>query len=185
MKKLFVMMLALCLLFGMSALAEDAPTLTGDGEAYTTVSYTTEACTEYTVTIPAELNLVANEATGLVKGTMTYSLDVSKINTNFQIMIKLTGGNNGGSGDERDYRFNLWRAGGSETELVQYRMNYGKTNDPGGLFMAYPGATLLNWIYGQETTSGVLTAYADSADFKTAGTYTDTLTFTVSGSVPE
>ena len=183
MKKLFAMMLALCLLCGAGALAEEVNTVTGNGDANTKVSYTVAPVEEFTVTIPASMNLALTDVQGsqALKGTLQCSLDASKINTAFAIDVKLTGAANGSSNENTYYL-------AKDAEKVPYTLFSGDRDNPSAMYPARLGTALLHWAFGttEETTAScVMMAIADPEAFKAAGEYTDTLTFTITGSAPE
>ena len=186
MKKLFAMMLALCLLGGAGALAEEATTntVTGNGDANTKVSYTVAPVEEFTVTIPANMNLALTDLQGsqALKGTLQCTLDASKINTAFAIDVKLTGAANGSSNSNQNTYYLA-----KDAEKVPYTLMFGDRDDPSAMYSAPLGTVLLHWEFGttETTKSCVMMAIADPEAFKAAGEYTDALTFTITGSAPQ
>lgn len=163
MKKLFALVLTLCLLCGSVAVAENTTINqdSNDKTASTTVSYTIAACEEYTVTIPSSVTLTGTDN---LSGTMRISLKTENFNVfGKTITVKLTSSVNdlklklANSTSEIDYTL---KAGG-----VKYQVN----------------DTLLSWTYSQNTDQTLaLVAQATVSSKLPAGEYTDTLTFAVS-----
>lgn len=168
MKKLFALVLTLCLLCGMTALAEDT-TINQDTEekqASTSVSYTITPCEEYTVTIPSSVTLTTdpNNSTKL-QGNMQISLNADKFNVpGKSILVKLQ--NRGES----------LKTQNDANSYIAYSVL--KTN--AGVQL---GDTILSWAWawnGAKQASVTLDIAASISAALSAGTYTDTMTFSVS-----
>lgn len=159
MKKIFAMALALCLMCGTTALADT--TITQDTEAKsasTTLSYTIEECTDYTVTIPSKALLVNRD--GTLNGSIAVKLNTSTFNVaNKKITVKLE-------------QAGLKLVNGTN-EIIYTLMAGGEEYKSGD--------TIIEWTYGEKTDQSntlILQAYPSSN--LPAGEYTDTLTFSVS-----
>lgn len=180
MKKFLSLLLALCLLCGMTAaVAEDTETKitneTESKEATTTINYSVALNENYTVTIPTSVTFPDPDENGVLKATMELSIvpDAGYNKLNGEISIKLKSSANG---------FAMKRDGGEDT--IQYSM-YKTLNDAGAYadpITAGGDTPLLTWQQGGEAASASLTLYmkADMQEVKIAGDYSDTLTFTVS-----
>lgn len=170
MKKFLALALALCLLCGGVALADDT-TINQDSTGNTgstTVSYTIQPNETYTVTIPSSVTLTADEDSALT-GSMTIALDASNFNVYGKtINVKLTGTTND---------FNLVNG----TNKIEYSLTRSDNTEPLQI-----GALVLNWslsnglLYEAYTCSGTYAIRSTIPAHAPAGNYTDTLTFTVS-----
>ncbi|MBR3796537.1 MAG: hypothetical protein IKK34_11035 [Clostridia bacterium] len=155
MKKFFALMLTLCLLCGAAALAEDATQTT---EVY----YQLAANEQYTVTIPAELNLTATE-----DGRPTEYMDVKIEAPDFNvpgksISVKLT-----------DAAFKLVNG----TSEMPYTI---QSNEGDKAAIALNGE-VARWTFGDEAVTKELRVHVTSLDNAlVAGRYSDQLTFTIS-----
>lgn len=164
MKKLFTLILTLCLLGGANALAEDTQ-VSVDGESgSTTVSYTVERNAEFIVTIPAAATLTGTAEAADVTGDLTIALDGTKVNVNgFKVTVTL------------DKSANSFKLVNGDTQVA-----YTVSKD-GSAITA--GAEVLVWTYDPtetaKTASQTLSLSATAASFVVAGEYTDTLTFKV------
>lgn len=167
MKKLFSLILALCLLCSGAALADNNTTTITDTStsknANTTVSYKIDENESFTVTIPASVTLTAGEGeTSGLSGNMTILLDANSFNVSGKgIDVKLS-----------NAAFKL--ANGSNK--IDYTIQKGED-------AVKKGDTVLSWAFGSGTfkASQELTITAQSvADHLPAGEYKDTLTFAVS-----
>lgn len=164
MKKLFSLILALCLLCSGAALADNTITA-NNGTSTTTVTYTIQQNESFTVTIPASVTLTAGKASGL-SGSMTISLNADKFNVSGKgIDVKLS-----------NAAFKLV----SGSNEIAYTIQKGSDN-------VQKGDTVLSWAFGSGvfTASQELTITAQSvAEHLPAGEYKDTLTFAVSVTAP-
>lgn len=161
MKKILALVLALSLMFSVTALADNT-TINQDTEnktASTTVSYTIATNESYTVTIPSSVTLTGTDN---LSGTLAIGLKTPNFNVSGKtIMVKLTRTAN---------EFNLVNG----EKKISYTLKASgvtyKVND-----------TLLSWTYGRNTDQTLaLVAQATVSSNLPAGDYTDTLTFTVS-----
>lgn len=157
MKKILALVLALCLCCGI-AVADTITEKSDSNTASTTVSYTIEACEEYTVTIPSSVKL--ENKSGTLSGLVSVRLDTSKFNVvGKTITVKLSEAALNLVNGASKIAYTLKNAG------VEYKA----------------GDTVLEWAYGgatDQTKALVVTAYMPSN--LPAGDYSDTLTFTVS-----
>lgn len=167
MKKIFAVVLVLCMLMGMSALAENT-TINQNSEsksANTTLTFSVSAKEEYTITIPAAVTLNASQD-DRARGHVIINLDAENFNaTDREIVVKLTGMTNN--------TFKLTSSDGNEIPYVIYK----------GATQIGKNSEVLNW----KSSSTTKTASADlsicssgSISNLYAGEYTDTLTFGVS-----
>lgn len=170
MKKFLALALALCLLCGGVALADDT-TINQDSTGNTgstTVSYTIQPNETYTVTIPSSVTLTADEDSALT-GSMTIALDASNFNVSGKkINVKLTDTTND---------FNLVNG---QQKISYFLKRNGNTE------AIAKGSLVLDWAssngltYGSYTNNATYTISAEIPEHAPAGDYTDTLTFTVS-----
>lgn len=163
MKKLISLLLTLCLLCGVVALAENANTTidqnTTEKTATTTVSYTIGTCEEYTVIIPSSVTMTATGTN--LSGTVAVRLQTPDFNVSGKtITVKLTQSLN-----------NLTLVNG--TNKITYTLKAaGKEYNVGDV--------VLQWTYGESTDqTNALVAQATLTSGLPAGEYSDTLTFTV------
>lgn len=161
MKKIIALVLSLCLLCGAGALAET--TQTGS----TKVTYTITTSESYTLTVPASASLNQNE--GGPTGYMDVTLDATNFNVSGKtISVALTGA-----------AFKL----SNGTDEIAYTLKYGtnKGNQSGTVLNL--NDTILTWTYGNAatvTTDVRINVSSSEVTGKTAGEYSDTLTFTAS-----
>ena len=158
MKKIFCLLLALSLLCAGVALADTEITTDG-GTGSTTVTYTVpEPGTGYTVVIPASVAIPQGETST----TMQISVGAgSTLESGKTLSVKLESSANG---------FKLQLAEGSETISYKVEKDGQAVNASGDV---------LSWTGGQAIPeAATLTmALTESTDGKTAGEYSDTLTF--------
>lgn len=164
MKKLFSLILALCLLCSGAALADNTITA-NNGTSSTTVTYTIQQNEAFTVTIPASVTLAAGETSGL-SGSMTISLNADKFNVSGKgIDVKLS-----------NAAFKLV----SGSNEIAYTIQKGSDN-------VQKGDSVLSWAFGSGAfaASQELKITAQTvAEHLPAGEYKDTLTFAVSVTTP-
>ena len=161
MKKIFCLLLTLSLLCMGVALADTSITTDG-GTGSTTVTYTVpEAQTGYTVIIPASVTIPQ----GGTSTTMQISVGAgSTLESGKTLSVKLESSTNG---------FKLQLAEGSET--ISYKVEKdSQAVDAGGEVLSWTGGEA---IPAATTLTMELT---ESTDGKTAGDYSDTLTFKLS-----
>lgn len=167
MKRFSSLLLALCLLVSSPALADK---LTEAGTANTTVSFAVTG-KGFLVTIPASVSI--DSASGV--GSMTVSLNTKnyKPYSDMVVTIELTGAANYKNGQ-------LYLSDGTDT--IPYTIAKGTTNiRPSSASSEY---TVLSWTTTSvvtRTPTATLTLKADPTAITTAtaGSYGDTLTFTV------
>ncbi len=167
MKRILAFALALCLLCGVTAYADNT-TINQDSaskEASTTVSYTIATCKEYTVTIPASVTMSGTSDN--IRGSITVQLNTTKFNdAGKTIKVVLSSAANG-------YENNKYALVSGENKIPYVLKQEGNEYKPGD--------TVLEWTYGEGTqVSKTLNAQAYPSSNLPAGTYSDTLTFTVS-----
>lgn len=176
MKKMFAVLLSLCLLCGACALADGTTEITNESttnEAETTVRI--EIPASYTVTIPASITIDANtrKGSGEIKIADYPCLSAGKKRLN--VYVDTPKGANGAATYMKD----------SSGHLLYYRMY--KDNSTQAIFTK----TLLLQVSGGATSTGTSPAklsttlnfeipegYSDTI-YKYAGEYTETLTFIV------
>ncbi len=166
MKKLISLLLTLCLLCGVVALADTTINQGSDDKAATTtVSYTINTCEDYTVTIPSSVSMSGTSDN--ISGTISISLDTTTFNVASKtIKVVLSSAANGYT----DGKYALVNG--------ENKINY-TLKRSGQEFKL--GDTLIEWTYGNGTQVSVsLIAQAYPSANLPAGNYTDTLTFTVS-----
>lgn len=167
MKKWIGALLVLCMLCGMSALAATDGTITGTaGYATSRLSYTVPRRMNYTLTIPASLNLDVKQG--------------ERFSSTMKIALKDTDFSAMGS----RVRVSLSGAGfalkNGKTE-IPYTVNYQEK-------AVELGAYVLEWIYAPETAaeaSSDLVISGTAPSVLPNGTYTDVLTFTVKAEHPD
>ena len=161
MKKIFCLLLALSLLCAGVALADTEITTDG-GTGSTTVTYTVpEPGTGYTVVIPASVAIPQGETST----TMQISVGAgSTLESGKTLSVKLESSANG---------FNLQLAEGSETISYKVEKDGQAVNASGDV---------LSWTGGQAIPEAATLTMelTESTDGKTAGDYSDTLTFKLS-----
>ena len=161
MKKIFCLLLTLSLLCMGVALA-DTEITTEDGTGETTVNYTVpEPGTEFVVIIPPSVTIPQGETSA----TMQISIEEgSTLESGKTLSVKLESSANG---------FKLQLAEGSETISYKVEKDGQAVNASGDV---------LSWTGGQAIPeAATLTmALTESTDGKTAGDYSDTLTFKLS-----
>ena len=161
MKKIFCLLLALSLLCAGVALADTEITTDG-GTGSTTVTYTVpEPGTGYTVVIPASVAIPQGETST----TMQISVGAgSTLESGKTLSVKLESSANG---------FKLQLAEGSETISYKVEKDGQAVNASGDV---------LSWTGGEAIpAAATLTmALTESTGGKTAGEYSDTLTFKLS-----
>lgn len=161
MKKIIALVLSLCLLCGAVALAE--ATQTGS----TKVTYTIATSESYILTVPASATLDTNE--GGPTGYMDVKLDATNFNVSGKrISVALTGA-----------AFKL----SNGTDELAYTLKYGtnKGNQSGTVLNL--NDTILTWNFGDDAivkTDVRINVSSSEVAGKTAGEYSDTLTFTAS-----
>ena len=175
MKKVFILSCILCLLCSC-ALADNIITNESTSkEAETLISYTIEACKEYTVTIPSSVTIGDSRTS-----TLTVSLDATKyqLNPGSSVAIFnvcLSGNANGLSHTTGSVKYYLKNG----TEQIEYVMtNEDQENIiPGSADIIYADYFSDAWPTAAESATITLTAYPTGNE--NPGTYTDTLTFDV------
>lgn len=161
MKKILAMVLALCLMCGGAALADNT-TINQDTQnktANTTISYTISAGENYIVTIPSSLTLT--NSGDKLSGTIAIRLDASGFNVSGKtIAVKLSEAAFKLVNGEKEIPYNIKAAG------VEYKS----------------GDTVLSWTYGEatDTTRALVVQSTSGLSNLPAGEYKDTLTFAVS-----
>ena len=164
MKKIFCLLLALSLLCAGVALADTEITTDG-GTGSTTVTYTVpEPGTGYTVVIPASVAIPQGETST----TMQISVGAdSTLESGKTLSVKLESSANG---------FKLQLAEGSETISYKVEKDSQAVN---------AGDAVLSWKGGEAIPAAATLTMelTESTDGKTAGDYSDTLTFKLSLSV--
>lgn len=164
MKKLLSLALVLCLMLGVTAMAE-GNTITQDSsekKGQTTVKFNIEATENYTVTIPSSVSL-DKTSTGTIEGSDKIVLDTRDFHaTGKTVTVTLSSSANG---------FKL-KNGDNE---ISYTMKSGSVIMTGDM-------TLASWTFGQDTYQNVPISFECDTNLSNlpAGDYTDTLTFTVS-----
>lgn len=160
MKKLISLLLTLCLLCGVVALADTTINQGSDDKtATTTVSYTIEANDSYTVTIPSSVTLTAGGNT--LSSSMQIKLDATSFNVpRKQIVVKLTAA--------------AMKLVDDTSNEIPYTITLNDTT-------VNVNDAVLTW----HSSNAAKTAYAKlsfsaTLDNQPAGSYSDTLTFTVS-----
>lgn len=161
MKKLLSLLLTLSLLYAGVALADTEITTDG-GTGSTLVTYTVpEAGTGYTVIIPASVNIPQGDTST----TMQISIGTgSTLESGKTLSVKLESSANS---------FSLKLAGGSDTIAYAVKKDSQAVN---------AGDDVLSWKGGEAIpAAATLTMeFTESTDGKTAGDYSDTLTFKLS-----
>lgn len=156
---------ALCMAFGVGAMAENITITnsTTDGKGTTEVSYVVGPYTNYTVTIPSKVELTATTGSAQATGSLTVSLTAQSNVSNAQITVTMES-------------TNVFKLKQDSTEIA-YTVTKNNTE-----IKQKDG--VLKWEKSATTpeTSVTLTASATINDTLPAGTYTDTLTFTVTPS---
>lgn len=164
------MLLALCLLGGASALADK---LSGDSSAGATeVTYTIAENTTYELTISPDVTI--DSASN--KGEMLIELKAPNFNVQDGQIIVFLSGTTGDSYEADGGKFYLTNKDDS-AKTILYRL-YGSTNPSTQIQKNF---SVLEWTCNGETTGAqeTLTLVAEPAAGLPAGTYKDTLTFTV------
>lgn len=167
MKRIFAMMLSLCLLGGGAALAEDT-TINQDSTsktAETKVSYSIATCEEYTVTIPSSITLNTDPTSSTkIKGSMQISINADKFNVpGKSVVVKL------------QHRGESLKTKNDDSSYIAYYI----LKDNTGVQL---GATILSWTWawnGDKQVSATLDIAANISAALSAGDYTDTMTFSV------
>ena len=161
MKKIFCLLLTLSLLCMGVALA-DTEITTEDGTGETTVNYTVpEPGTGYTVVIPASVAIPQGETSA----TMQISIGTgSTLESGKTLSVKLESSAN---------NFSLKLAGGSDTIGYKVEKDSQAVN---------AGNAVLSWTGGEviPAAATLTMELTESTDGKTAGDYSDTLTFKLS-----
>ena len=161
MKKLLSLLLTLSLLYAGVALADTEITTDG-GTGSTTVTYTVpEAGTGYTVIIPASVNIPQGDTST----TMQISIGTgSTLESGKTLSVKLESSAN---------NFSLKLAGGSDTIGYKVEKDSQAVN---------AGNAVLSWTGGEviPAAATLTMELTESTDGKTAGDYSDTLTFKLS-----
>ena len=161
MKKIFCLLLALSLLCAGVALADTQNTTDG-GAGSTTVTYTVpQAQTGYTVIIPASVTIPQ----GGTSTTMQISIGTgSTLESGKTLSVKLESSAN---------NFSLKLAGGSDTIGYKVEKDSQAVN---------AGNAVLSWTGGEviPAAATLTMELTESTDGKTAGDYSDTLTFKLS-----
>lgn len=161
MKKIFCLLLTLSLLCMGVALADTEITTDG-GTGSTTVTYTVpEAQTGYTVIIPASVTIPQ----GGTSTTMQISVGAgSTLESGKTLSVKLESSAN---------NFSLKLAGGSDT--ISYKVEKDSQN-------LSANDEVLSWTGGEAIPAAATLTMelTESTDGKTAGDYSDTLTFKLS-----
>lgn len=161
MKKIFCLLLTLSLLCMGVALADTSITTDG-GTGETTLTYTVpEAQTGYTVIIPASVTIPQ----GGTSTTMQISIGTgSTLESGKTLSVKLESSAN---------NFSLKLAGGSDTIGYKVEKDSQAVN---------AGNAVLSWTGGEviPAAATLTMELTESTDGKTAGDYSDTLTFKLS-----
>lgn len=161
MKKRICLLLALSLLCAGVALADTEITTDG-GTGSTTVTYTVpEAQTGYTVIIPPSVSIPQGETSA----TMQISVGAdSTLESGKTLSVKLESSAN---------NFSLMLAGGSDA--ISYKVEKdSQTVNAGGEVLSWKGGEAI------PAAATLTMALTESTDGKTAGDYSDTLTFKLS-----
>lgn len=164
------MLLALCLLGGGSALADELKADTGTGS--TSVTYTIEEDWTYTLTIPSDVAI----SSASNKGEMVITLEAPSFNVMGGKIIVFLSGTTGDSYEADGGKFYLTNTDDS-AKTILYSL-YGSANPSTPIQKNF---SVLEWTCNGETTGAqeTLTLKAEPAAGLPAGTYKDTLTFTV------
>lgn len=161
MKKIFCLLLTLSLLCMDVALA-DTEITTEDGTGETTVNYTVpEPGTEFVVIIPPSMTIPQGETSA----TMQISIGTgSTLESGKTLSVKLESSAN---------NFSLKLAGGSDTIGYKVEKDSQAVN---------AGDDVLSWTGGEviPAAATLTMELTESTDGKTAGDYSDTLTFKLS-----
>ena len=161
MKKIFCLLLTLSLLCMGVALA-DTEITTEDGTGETTVNYTVpEPGTEFVVIIPPSMTIPQGETSA----TMQISIGTgSTLESGKTLSVKLESSAN---------NFSLKLAGGSDTIGYKVEKDSQAVN---------AGGEVLSWTGGEviPAAATLTMELTESTDGKTAGDYSDTLTFKLS-----
>lgn len=161
MKKIFCLLLTLSLLCMGVALA-DTEITTEDGTGETTVNYTVpEPGTEFVVIIPPSITIPQGETSA----TMQISVGAdSTLESGKTLSVKLESSAN---------NFSLKLAGGSDTIGYKVEKDSQAVN---------AGNAVLSWTGGEviPAAATLTMELTESTDGKTAGDYSDTLTFKLS-----
>ena len=161
MKKIFCLLLTLSLLCMDVALA-DTEITTEDGTGETTVNYTVpEPGTEFVVIIPPNMTIPQGETSA----TMQISIGTgSTLESGKTLSVKL---------ESSDNNFSLKLAGGSDTIGYKVEKDSQAVN---------AGDAVLSWTSGEviPAAATLTMELTESTDGKTAGDYSDTLTFKLS-----
>ena len=161
MKKIFCLLLTLSLLCMGVALA-DTEITTEDGTGETTVNYTVpEPGTEFVVIIPSSMTIPQGETST----TMQISVGAdSTLESGKTLSVKLESSAN---------NFSLKLAGGSDTIGYKVEKDSQAVN---------AGNAVLSWTGGEVIPAAAMLTMelTESTDGKTAGDYSDTLTFKLS-----
>lgn len=169
MKKFVAVLLALCLVGGAVAMADTTISASGD-TAQTTVSYTVDPVNEYVVTIPSEMILQKGETldgTPSLSGSMVVTLTGEKYNLPNHIYVSVKSANQG----------YLCLSGMVD---VKYPYIMGLNNTSNVLTLSGDAVDILTCDRAQinNGSAATLLVNAEFGDWN-AGTYEDTLTFTV------
>lgn len=161
MKKILILVLALCLLCGAAAADDTKITINQDSvdqRGSTMVSYTVVPCEEYTVTIDPSVSLSGSGES--LSGTIGIKLDTPNFNVpNREITVKLSAAAFKLKNEDQEISYTLKMSG------KEYAV----------------GDTVLSWVYGKGTSNTqALVVSATVSSNLPAGNYTDTLTFVVS-----
>ncbi len=161
MKKILCLLLTLSLLCAGVALADTEITTDG-GTGSTTVTYTIpEAQTGYTVIIPPSVSILQGETSA----TMQISVGAdSTLESGKTLSVKLESSAN---------NFSLKLAGGSDAIAYAVKKDSQSVNE---------GDVVLSWKGGEAIPAAATLTMelTESTDGKTAGDYSDTLTFKLS-----
>ncbi len=172
MKKLFAMVSALCMVCSAAALGEETVITTNGQEAVTTVTFEIKPNMDFTVTIPAEINV--DPATK--SGSVDFAIDAPDFEAEgWGVNVWLSAAS-GMTADEHPHegKFTMSNENGN---AISYHLKDQSNND----FRL--GDHLLGWVCmpGEERhVETTLTLFAETPDNPAIGTYTDTLTFLVS-----
>ena len=162
MKKVFSLLLALCLLVSTSALAADNTLTTANQSGTTEVTYVV-AAGSYTVTIPAT---VALDSAGT--GSMTIALDATNYNVK-EMLITVT------LKIAKNYSSGFYLSDG--TNKIAYTLRNGTTD----IVPDSSTTPIIKWNTANTTkTASTTLNIAANNTGALAGSYSDTLTFSVS-----
>lgn len=167
-KKFAALCLVLCLVSGTVAFAAegDNTITTNGGEKSTQVTYTVAENREFIVTIPPTVELTTTGDSMVATGTLNITLNASKVNAPFTIILKLAASNN--------FKLSL------DANEISYKVLNGATE-------LVADSEIFKWEYSanvNNTQPPVLNLEADFTNCIVAGEYSGPLTFAVTTNIP-